>query len=61
MGVALLECDRVHIGVPEIRRLGSEVEYSVPYSLGRGGRPLVTTRELSATVEPHCLPDPGRL
>jgi len=29
----------VHIGVPEIRRLGSEVEYSVPYSLGRGGRP----------------------
>ena len=30
----------MHIGVPEIRRLGSEVEYSVPYSLGRAGRPL---------------------
>jgi len=29
---------RVHIGVPEVRRLGSDVEYSVRYSLGNGGR-----------------------
>jgi hypothetical protein len=29
---------RVHIGVPEVRTLGTEVEYSVRYSLGRGAR-----------------------
>ena len=28
----------MHIGIPEVRRLGSDVEYSVRYSLGRGGR-----------------------
>ena len=28
----------MHIGVPEVRRLASDVEYAVPYSLGRGGR-----------------------